>query len=287
VKRKDLIDRWCTRDGVTAARAILDRLAAGADLADLRLPTVDGRLDLRGLPAGGLFTEGGTLSDADLSHCSLSSAHLDGVRWTRCRLDGADLSAAVLTDVAIGDSTLRRADLREALVVRSSWESVDVTGAKSRHLAVERTTFTRQTFPALAKVEFVACSFVDCRFAGPLSDVRFLGRGAEPAVLRRTTFESSDFRYAEFDGMEFDDVTFPDDGALVVVPHRFPAVADRASTLSLSRRDEVGKELRRFLSSQFLRPGLSGTAGWVLSRRDLPAEVYEFAASTISAAQED
>ena len=143
----------------------------------------------------------------------------------------------------------------------------------------------RLAFPALVAVEFAACSFDGCRFTGPLSDVRFLGRGAEPAVLRKTVFESSDFRYTEFDGTEFDDVTFPDDDALLVVPRGFRAVADRASTLSLSRRDEVGKALRRFLSAQFLRPDLSGTAGWAVAKRDLDAEVAAFAADCLRAAR--
>ncbi|MFF5076397.1 hypothetical protein ACFY36_05050 [Actinoplanes sp. NPDC000266] len=111
--------------------------------------------------------------------------------------------------------------------------------------------------------------------------MRFLGR-VHPSVLRNGVFFSDDFQYAEFDGTEFDGVRFPEGDALIVVPRAFRAVAELAGRLSTTRRDEVGRELRRFLSEQSLRPGLSETAGWVASRRDFGRdELAEFAAVTI------
>ncbi|MFJ8579414.1 pentapeptide repeat-containing protein [Micromonospora sp. NPDC093277] len=294
--RRELIDRWRTRDGVASAREILRRLADGSSLRGLGLPTVDGLLDLRGIRAGGLAAHGVEIAGVDLSYSSLSEARLDGVRWSRCRFDGADLSAAVFIGGSIAESTMRRTDLRETLVADADWESVDLVGIKSNHFAAERTTFTRSTFPALVKVDFTGCSFDDCRFTGGLSEVRFLGRGQDsesvPAVLRNVTFSSDDFRYAEFDGMDFENVLFPESDSLIVVPQRFRAVAERASTISSSRGDDLGKAFRRFLSRESLRPGLSETAGWVVGRRDLTddhpngQELAESAARTLNEAQE-
>ncbi|MDG4825310.1 pentapeptide repeat-containing protein [Asanoa sp. WMMD1127] len=288
--RRDVVDRWCTNDGSALAREILRRLAGGGPLHDLGLPVVDGLLDLRGLPAGGLDATGGEVVDADLRHCSLSHAHVAGVSWRGCRFDGADLSRAVLTGGGLTNSSLRRADLREALVVDSVWNAVELTGARTRYLHAERTTFTGTAFPGLAKVEFTGCAFDACRFTGPLHDVRFLGR-VDPGLLRDVTFESSDVRWAEFDGVEFDRVTFPDDGALIVVPAGFRAVAERAGMLSLERRDEVGKAFRSLLSRESLRPGLSATAGWAIARHDLVdgdphgEELADFAARMLAQAQ--
>src|SRR5690606_33199962 len=123
--------------------------------------------------------------------------------------------------------------------------------------------------------------------------VRFLGRptrdDASPCYLRRVEFVSDDLTWVEFDGYEFEDVVFPSSDRLIVVPTRFAMVAERAGLLSLTRRDDIGKEFRRFLSSQTVqRPGLSDTAGWAISKRDLilshPAgeELAEFAAEMIS-----
>ncbi|MEV4535909.1 pentapeptide repeat-containing protein [Asanoa sp. NPDC049518] len=284
----ELVKRWSAGDGVARASDVRDRLAKGAPLNGLGLAMVDGLLDLRGLPAGGLDARGAEVTGADLSHAWLSEAHLTGVRWQRCRFDGANLSATVLSGGAVVDCTMRRADLRQAIVAGGVWSSVDLAGISSNHLSADHTTFTGTTFPALRHVEFTACAFVDCRFTGRLSGVRFLGRGQPaPMLLRDVTFASSDFRHCEFDGMDFDNVTFPVDDALLVVPRSFPAVAARAGTISLRRRDEVGNELRRLLSRESLRPGLTATAGWAMARRDLDTEVADFAAVVLAEAQED
>ncbi|SNS99795.1 Pentapeptide repeat-containing protein [Asanoa hainanensis] len=283
----ELVRRWSTGDGVARARDVLERLAKGTALDGLGLATVDGLVDLRGLPAGGLDAHGGEVVGADLSHAWFAHAHLTGVRWRRCRFDRANLSAAVLVGGGLTECTMRRADLREAVVAGGIWSSVHLAGITSNHLSADHTTFTGTTFPALRHVEFTACAFVDCRFTGRLAEVRFLGRGQPaPMLLRDVTFASSDFRYAEFDGMDFDNVEFPDDGALIVVPRSFKAVAERAGMISLRRRDDVGKQLRRFLSEHSLRPGLSATAGWAVSRRDLAPDVAELAASTLHEAQQ-
>ncbi|GIF75917.1 pentapeptide repeat-containing protein [Asanoa siamensis] len=288
--RRDLVDRWRVGVGWETAQEVFRRLGDGSSLADLGLPTVDGRLDLRGLPAGGLDARDARVDGVDLSYGCLSSAHLWNVHFRDCRFDHVDASRAVFSGGSVVGSSLARADLRDAIVADAGWSSIDLSRAKTRRLTGQHSTFTEVTFGALAKVDFTGCAFVDCRFTGALNEARFLGRGRAgehpPVVLRRVTFESSDFRYAEFDGMDFDDVTFPADDALIVVLARFRAVADRAGADSLPRRDEVGKALRRLLSEQSLRPGLSETAGWVIARRDLNDEpdLADFAATTLAAA---
>ncbi|MBU2664904.1 pentapeptide repeat-containing protein [Actinoplanes bogorensis] len=259
--RRDLIERWRTGDGREAA---LRGLAGGS------LPTTD----LRGLPAAGLESQGVAVTGADLRYATLAEARLEGVRWEATKLDGADLSDAVFTGGSLRGSTMVRAVLRDTVVADTTWESVDLTGAKMNHFKASRVAFRHCTFPALTKVDFTACTFEDCRFTGALDEARFLGRGSA-SVLRRVTFESDRFRYAEFDGMEFDDVTFPPGDAIVVVPRGFRAVAERAGVLSKSLDDETGREVRRFLSSESLRPGLSDTAGWAAGRADLPPGTAE------------
>ncbi|MBM2614031.1 pentapeptide repeat-containing protein [Actinoplanes sp. LDG1-06] len=256
--RRELIDRWRTGE---ARSAVLARLAEGGSL-----PT----LDLRGLPAAGLESQNAEFSGADLQWATLAEARIEGVRWEKCRFDGADLADAVLTGGAVTGSTMVRTILRDTLIAGTVWESVDLTGAKMNHFKAERTTFRQCTFPALRKVDFTACVFEECRFTGGLDEVRFLGRGADPAAaLRRVTFKSGAFRYAEFDGMEFDQVTFPAGDAVVVVPGRFRAVAQRAGELS----DDPA--VRRFLSHESLRPGLSESAGWAAGTADLPGATAE------------
>ncbi|WP_344649085.1 pentapeptide repeat-containing protein [Cryptosporangium japonicum] len=278
-----------------SARHVVERLATGRSLDDLGLATVDGLLDLRGLPAAGLVATGAQLTGLDLSYASLPEARLTDVRWTQCRLDGADLSAAVIVGGSLAGSTVRRADLRDVVVAGSAWESVDLVGSKFAHLAAERATFTHTTFPALSSVAFTRCSFDRCRFLGGLSGVRFLGRRTRddraPAVLRGVSFFSDNLRHAEFDGMEFDGVSFPAGDAIIVVEHGFRAVAERAGEVSMIRRDDVGEAFRKLLSRESLRPGLSETAGWAMGRRDFTddhpngPELAEFAIRTLRKAQ--
>ncbi|EXG82831.1 pentapeptide repeat-containing protein [Cryptosporangium arvum] len=285
------VRRWHSE----SARHVVERLAAGRSLDDLGLATVDGLLDLRGLPAAGLVVTGARLTGLDLSYASLPEARLTDVEWRQCRFDSVDLSAAVIVGGSLAESTVRRADLRDTSVAGSSWESVDLVGSKFAYFAAERVTFTHTTFPALASVGFTRCSFERCRFLGGLSGVRFLGRQTRddraPAVLRGVSFFSDNLRYAEFDGMEFDDVTFPGSDAIIVVEHGFRAVAERAGDLSMNRRDDVGEAFRKFLSLESSRPGLSATAGWAIGRRDFiddhpnGPELADFATRTLRKAQ--
>ncbi|XVV15876.1 pentapeptide repeat-containing protein [Actinoplanes sp. CA-131856] len=222
----------------------------------------------------------------DFGQRNLSDVTYEDVRFDRCRFDGADLSRTVILRGSVTDSTMVRATLRDVFVAGARWERVDLTRAGMSRFSAERTLFRDVTFPALGRVEFTGCVFEDCRFTGRLRDVRFLGR-VHPSVLRNVVFSSDDFHYAEFDGTDFEGVRFPESDALIVVPRAFRAVAELAGRLSSARRDEVGRELRRFLSEQSLRPGLSETAGWVASRRDFGREeLADFAARTIGAAWE-
>ncbi|WP_433373061.1 pentapeptide repeat-containing protein [Actinoplanes sp. CA-142083] len=226
---------------------------------------------------------GGQIVDQDLRKAPLTEAVIADTDFLRCRLDGAYLFGAVFQRGSVVECGVRRADLRDALIVDTRWQSIDLAGARTNRLAAERTTFEGCTFPPLNHVEFRECSFVGCRFTGRLSDVQFLGGG----VLQDVVFSSDDFRFAEFHGMEFESVTFPESGRLIVIPRNFRAVARRADVLSTVRRDEIGKTFRRMLSAQSLqRPEKSETAGWVLAKRDWDDdELADFAAEILYAAQ--
>jgi uncharacterized protein YjbI with pentapeptide repeats len=289
VARRELIDRWRTGSLRTE---VLRRLADGSSLLDLDLPVVDGLLDLRGFPAGGLDSQAATIAGVDLRYATLAHAHLEDVRFSGCRFDGADLARAVFTDGSITACTMLRATLRETLLARTTWQSVDLTGATMHHFSAERTRFSQCTFPALPRAEFAGCTIEDSLVTGALTETRFLGRAHDSAVLRRVTFSSADVTYPEFDGVDFEEVTFPPGETLIVVPGNFRAVAERAATLSSSRGDQVGKDLRQFLSRESLRPGLRETAGWATARHVLTddyaggEELADFAVTTLRAAQE-
>jgi len=289
VTRRELIDRWRTGNLRTE---VLRRLADGSSLLDLELPVVDGLLDLRGFPAGGLDSRAATIAGVDFRYATLAHAHLEDVRFSGCRFDGADLARAVFTDGSITACTMVRATLRETLLARTTWQSVNLTGAKMDHFSAERTHFSECTFPALPKAEFAGCTIEDSLFTGALTETRFLGRAHDSAVLRRVAFSSADVTYPEFDGVDFEEVTFPPGDTLIVVPRNFRAVAERAAKLSSSRGDQVGKDLRQFLSRESLRPGLRETAGWATARHVLTddyaggEELADFATTTLREAQQ-
>lgn len=46
---RQLKRRWESAEGAATARAVTEALSAGRPLAELDLPTVDGRIDLRGI----------------------------------------------------------------------------------------------------------------------------------------------------------------------------------------------------------------------------------------------
>ncbi|WP_250005013.1 pentapeptide repeat-containing protein [Actinoplanes sp. M2I2] len=284
-----LIDRWRTG---SLRSEVLRRLADGSPLSELELSVVDGRVDLRGFPAGGLDAQAATIAGVDFRYATMAHAHLEDVRFSGCRFDGADLARAVFTDGSMTQCTMVRATLTETLLAGTTWQSVDLTGGRMKHFSAERSHFAGCTFPALPKAEFAGCTIEDSLFTGALTETRFLGRAHDNAVLRRVTFSSADVTYPEFDGVDFEDVTFPPGDRLIVVPRHFPAVAERAGRLSSHRGDQVGKDLRRFLSSESLRPGLRATAGWATARHMLTddyangEELADFATATLRAAEE-
>ena len=286
--RRDLIDRW--RSGNLRTQ-VIRRLAGGSSLSDLELSIVDGRLDLRGFPAGGLDAQSATIAGVDFRYATFAHAHLADVRFSDCRFDRADLARAVFTDGSATRCTMVRATLSETLLARTSWQSADLTGARMNHFSAERTHFSRCTFPALPHAEFAGCTIEDSSVTGALTETRFLGRAHDSAVLRRVTFTSADVTYPEFDGVDFEEVTFPPGDTLIVVPRNFRAVADRAAELSASRGDRVGRDLRQFLSGESRRPGLRATAGWATARHVLTddyeggEELADLAAATLRQAQ--
>jgi uncharacterized protein YjbI with pentapeptide repeats len=286
--RRELVERWRTG---TLRTEIRRRLGAGGSLLDLALPVVDGLLDLRGFPAGGLDAQAATIAGVDFRYATLAHAHLQDVHLSGCRFDGADLGQAVFTDGSVTDCTMARATLRETLLARTTWRSVDLTGARMHHFSAERAHFSECTFPALPKAEFAGCTIEDSSVTGALKETRFLGRAHGSAVLRRVTFSSADVTWPEFDGVDFEEVTFPPGDALIVVPRNFRAVAERAAELSAGRRDQVGRDLRRFLSGESLRPGLRETAGWATARHVLTddyergEELADLATATLREAQ--
>lgn len=288
--------RWQVGDGPRLFREVVRRLGAGVPLDDLGLDKVDGRVDLRRIPGRGLMLAGCHVIGVDFTGAFLADANFADVHFENCVLAKVELVSAVITGGSFVDCSFRDGDVRETSIWNATLRGLDFSVRKSSYLSVANSVFVDCKFGRLSRTEFSRSEFVDCRFLEGLSDVRFLGRptrdDASPCYLRRVEFVSDDLTWVEFDGYEFEDVVFPSSDRLIVVPTRFAMVAERAGLLSLTRRDDIGKEFRRFLSSQTVqRPGLSDTAGWAISKRDLilshPAgeELAEFAAEMISEAQ--
>ncbi|GLY06650.1 pentapeptide repeat-containing protein [Actinoplanes sp. NBRC 101535] len=296
MSKKALIDRWAAGEGAATRREISRRLADGTPLDDLDLPEFEGRADLRGLRIENAVLEGAGLVSADLSHASLRGSRIVDADFSRCRLDDSDLSDVTVQECSFSDCSIRRSDLRESLVADSSFDHVDFSAVKWGHFSAERSMFAECAFSDVVKADFTHCSFQGGRFSGRLREVRFVGRGmaeiGTPAVLRSVVFASGEFRYAEFDGMELQNVGFLESDRLIVIPEGFQAVAERAGANSMIRGDQIGKDFRRFLSRESVqRPGLSATAGWVVGRQDLAAdfpggeELATFAVETLYEAQ--
>jgi len=107
---RQLVDaRWSSPEGAKLAEEIVARLTRGRPLDDLRLPTHEGRLDLRGLPLAQPKVTG------RFEYRTLEIQKLDKVlQFRNVRLEDLDLSGAVLESVGISGGTIRNCRLDAA-----------------------------------------------------------------------------------------------------------------------------------------------------------------------------
>ncbi|GAA2706153.1 pentapeptide repeat-containing protein [Actinoplanes palleronii] len=235
-------ERWLTEDGRRTAAKVLRRLSWRRSLDGLGLPTVDGRIDLRGFTlAEPGFTPvqaaGLTVGVADRPLPELRKARLRGVD-----LSGARLRHFTLIDPQFEDCLLRGADLTNFGAWRGSFERCDLSGAtitgtvlSARHRGtgttwrdctfddltmtgalVDGATFERCTFDRtrIAEMFFKRCAFTACRMSGELEDVTFVG----PAALTDLDLRGCRLVDVSFTGMRLSGVRLPIRDSLTVVP---------------------------------------------------------------------
>ena len=272
---QDPAARWRSEDGQKLAEEVVAHLLAGRPLGHLDLGDHDGRVDLRGLQfpqpkrlrrfeEEGWFIEELSdrvaFNDARLEGLDLSGAVLDAVRLcdTRvddCRFDGARWQHLGMVRTSLLRSSFAGADLRQAAL--GTWvdggnvfEQVSFVGADLRIGSCPAATFVDSDFSdaRLEKVDFQSSSFVRCRFAGELREVTFYDHGfktgkPDPNPMEDVDFGDAVLRDVEFRRLNLDRVTFPRDADHLVV-RRYRCVLERADAALASMDLAAARRLR-------------------------------------------
>jgi hypothetical protein len=279
---RGLRQRWATPEGRGRAEEVVARLAGGRPVAGLGLGEVDGRVDLRGLPApiakrlrrfeaAGWFAEelgdlvvlrSVRLEGLDLSGAQLQSLRFFGSRIADCRLDGANCQDWRMWDTEVADCSFVDSSLRDAAVgtwhdgKRNAWRRVSFAGADFRVMSLTGTVFEDCDFSGarIAKVRFQQCAITGCRFGGRLTGVVFDGRPLEgkpdPGPLE-ADFTGALFEDVMFLGFDLSRVTLPDDPDLRLM-RQDRCVMERALA-SLAGDDSLSARMLRAVVSNRLK----------------------------------
>ena len=285
------------------AKEVRSRLGEGHPLDGLGLGVIDGRVDLRGLPAGAragrLVAKVGNLEarsqvDAvklegrELARLDLSGADLSGWRFrdasvTDCRFQGARCRQWVLWGSVVDTCDFTDADLRECLLgtyvtrgrdewLRATFRGADMRGAGAHCAAWRECDFSDARLDGF---NFNQCEFERCTFAGPLNEVLFDGRDLPPRWPGPPDIDA-DFRSAYFTDVEFRGyplarACLPEDPDLFLVPH-FRCVAERVLETCGEGGPMEEQQLRAVMANALKGLGAckSGAeaAAWVFNRRD-------------------
>jgi uncharacterized protein YjbI with pentapeptide repeats len=270
---KQLQARW-TPERATAARRALMGFGSVRRSA---MGEVDGRLDLRGLPAVGLRLLNVPLvrpvrwRRLDLSGADLGDLFLvRGGEFVDCRFDRADCQGWGLFGGTIRGCSFVRADLRDSNMGSGTrWIDVDLGHANLRRTHSRNGRFERVRFDhaGLFRREFSSDPLIDCSFAGLVDDCQFGGPDAPPDLVGRVDFRHATLRYVRFWGQNLSEVRPPEDGDHLVV--RYPrCVLDRI----LASLDEDPHHPLRWLRTLFERRVLElgpRQAAWIQHLGDL------------------
>jgi uncharacterized protein YjbI with pentapeptide repeats len=265
------------------ARHILNRLASGQGLDGLGLPSVGGRIDVRGLrtPDPMVIFRGVALARLDLGDGDLSGWRFHDSTLSDCRMDGAICRDWRLWNSRVSDCSFSGGDLEGSAVGTwhegrgNRWQRIDFTDAGFRVgvswvAHYEDCDFSNSD---LTGVSIEQCALLRCRFRGDLHQVVFDGRavsGRPPSPpMQQVDFSGARFDRVEFVGFTLDDVILPDDPDLRVI-RRFPCAVERALGLLGPDDSEPARILRADLESRLhvLRVGSNPDDANVLNRRD-------------------
>lgn len=238
-------------------RNVWGALLTDGDLSPLGLPTVNGRVDLRGIRAptpelvrsfriGGLqvremantvVVENVRWRGIDMSKAVLPSLRFFDVALDDCVFDRADCRGWRAWRSCFTSSSFVRADLRDFSMGavegrRNVFQSVDFSHADLRGSGHGSAHFARCNFAnaKLAKVNFLGDVFEDCRFAGVVREVEFArtdfrvdglhpapGEVIPPNEMRRVDMRDAKLRWVTFSDLDLDDALLPVDSEHIVV----------------------------------------------------------------------
>jgi uncharacterized protein YjbI with pentapeptide repeats len=253
--------RWRGEEGRERSEEAVARLLAGERLDGLGLGEHEGRIDLRGLTTppperlrrfekfGIFFEELGDmieLRDARLEGLDLSAAVLDYLRFFRtgisdCRFEDARCQRLGLWAVDVTDTSFQGADLRRSALGPwfegrgNVYRNVDFSRADMRDIGSSHATYIDcdLSHARLDEVEFGGSSFVRCRFAGVLRDVLFYdrtidGEKPDPNPMEDVDFTDAELIFCDFRNLDLKDVKLPTSPDQIIV-RDYPCVLRRAS----------------------------------------------------------
>ena len=234
------------------AALVWRRLAENGSLEDLGLPSVDGRVSVRGLATPNPATlQQYTTAFAHVAELdgvvTLRSAHLVGVDFSNTQLAGLRLVDSEIENCRFDGAVCRDWKMWGTRFARCSFRHVDFRGAafggvgeSGRRNVYELVDFAeadmRKTVHAsalmsdcmfhdtrLAGVDFQGTVFRNCEFAGTLEGVLFYrsafrGEGQPPNEMAGVDFRNALLRDVEFRGLDLNQgVKWPDNDDLIIV----------------------------------------------------------------------
>jgi uncharacterized protein YjbI with pentapeptide repeats len=264
--------KWRSGDGKRLRAELTSRILNVKPLDGLDLPTVEGRLDLRGFSLERIpeppQVRGATFTDTDFSYAQLRHLRLFGCRFENCRFDGADLAdwRQWATDVA--HCTFVDADLQQASF--GGWDEgrgnefrgCDFSGASLVGAESSAATYVDCRFAdtRLDGVNFWQSSIIGCTFTGLLKDVVFDGRmlnepKPDPNPMRDVDLTGAVFDGVEFRGVTFDRVRLPKDPDLYLIAD---PTALRPILASLATAQDLAGRIGRMILEKELKVAQGG-----------------------------
>jgi uncharacterized protein YjbI with pentapeptide repeats len=275
-------------------------LLSGEPLDRLGLPTVNGRIDLRGLVAQQpTVAHESTTPIADVKRLAniteVRGARWRGIDFSNSRLDSVRLIHSSIEDccfdeaqchdwrmwaTTISNCTFRNADLRRSSFggvdegQRNAFRGVDFTRADLRQTGHKAAEMSGCTFvdTNLTKVDFQGTVFVNCVFAGELREVLFYRHAFEgetfpPNEMKGVDFRRARFRDVEFRGLDMDQVTWPEDANHIVVED-YKVTLNRMLDVMRDRSDKPARMLKAVLEMELKWAGPNRRRG-VINKLDL------------------
>jgi uncharacterized protein YjbI with pentapeptide repeats len=246
VTNSALRTRWETGQGRRTVAAIMAALLSGRRPSEVGFPSVDRRVDLRGIVvpepealrhwagmgSGRVLERVGdslNLGAIHLSWVHLGDGYLPHLRFqsaviTDCRFDGATLPDLRCTDTVFERCAFNGADLGEAVFGPGTrFAGCDFSGARLGSVNADCASFRGCEFgdATLTASDYNRTAFERCHFAGVLSDVRFraeswavdpaLGRTArpDPDCLRECDFSPATLKQVSFNQLLLRKVQLP------------------------------------------------------------------------------